>query len=60
MWERGSGEGNGVLEKEVAVNRKPTFLGHIFALDGTLNLLTYSKFFVSISFAYCIVKVHWH
>lgn len=52
--------GNRMLEREDAVNRKPMFLEHIFALDVMLSLLTYSKPFVSISFAYCIVKVHWH
>ena len=36
-------EGKGMLEGEGAVDRKPTFLGHIFDLDGMLNLLTHSK-----------------
>lgn len=33
----------GMLEGKGAVDRKPIFLGHIFPLDGTLNLLTHSK-----------------
>jgi hypothetical protein len=53
----GKGKGKGDAGGGGAVNRKPTFLGHIFDLDGMLNLLTHGEPFVSISISCCTVKM---
>jgi hypothetical protein len=53
----GKGKGKGDAGGGGAVNRKPTFLGHIFDLDGMLNLLTHGEPFASISFSCCTVKM---